>query len=90
MIRIIIEKVLIFLLPTIIYVSYILIRRRGQSNVTATSVLDEAPLFWLFALGLALAVGTLALFGSFESAPPGQTYTPPGFGENSGPTGSFQ
>ena len=89
MIRIIIEKVLIFLLPTLIYVGYVLLRKRNEPNVTATSVLDEAPLLWLFVIGFMMIIASIAIFGSFDSAPPGQTYTPPGFDSQSGPTGQF-
>ncbi|MEO0730729.1 MAG: DUF6111 family protein [Pseudomonadota bacterium] len=77
MIRIIIENIILFLLPTVIYVGYTYLRRRSQPNLSASDILDDAPLFWLFAVGAALAIGSLAYFGSFDPGTPGQTYIPP-------------
>jgi hypothetical protein len=77
MIRIVAENVLIFLLPTIIYVAYVYITREEKPG--ATRVLDDAPLIWLFITGAILVVVTLVTFGSMSGGKPGQVYTPPSF-----------
>ena len=77
MIRVVIENIILFLLPTVMYVAFVMIRRRGQSNGSAAQVFDDAPLLWLFALGAVLAIGALAYFGSTERGEPGQNYRPP-------------
>ncbi|MEM7777601.1 MAG: DUF6111 family protein [Pseudomonadota bacterium] len=79
MIRIVIENIVLFALPTLLYIAFVMIRRRGQANNTATQALDDAPLFWLLAIGAALAISVLAIFGSTEFAEPGKTYQPPVF-----------
>ena len=76
MIRLIIENTLLFRLPTVIYVAYVLLKRRieGNSNV---NVFDDAPLIWLVAAGAALVMITLITFGSISGGKPGQVYHPP-------------
>ncbi len=75
MIRIVIENLLLFLLPTIIYIAYVYMTRDEKPG--PTRVLDDAPLVWLFAAGAALMLVTLVIFGSMTGGTPGQTYTPP-------------
>ena len=75
MIRIVIENILLFLLPTVIYVAYIYLTREEKPE--AARVLDDAPLVWLFMAGAVLMVVTLVTFGSMTGGKPGQTYTPP-------------
>ncbi|MEO1718963.1 MAG: DUF6111 family protein [Pseudomonadota bacterium] len=77
MIRIVIENIILFLLPTVIYVGYVYLRRRSEPNLNASDIFDDAPLFWLFAVGAALAIASLAYFGSFDRGAPGQVYVPP-------------
>ncbi|HZA02039.1 MAG TPA: DUF6111 family protein [Hyphomicrobiaceae bacterium] len=77
MIRIVIENILLFLLPTLIYVAYVLLKQRGQGGPGA--YLDEAPLLWLFSAGAMLVLITLVAFGSVSGGKPGQTYEPPVF-----------
>ena len=76
MIRIIIENTLLFLLPTVIYVAYVLLRRRIEGTADI-NVLDDAPLIWLVAAGAALVIITLVVFGSVSGGKPGQIYEPP-------------
>ncbi len=76
MIRLIIENTLLFLLPTAIYVAYVLVRRRIEGGTSNVNVLDDAPLIWLVAAGAALVVATLIIFGSVSGGKPGQTYHP--------------
>lgn len=75
MIRIVAENILLFLLPTIIYVAYVYMTREEKPG--ATRVLDDAPLMWLFAAGALVVVVTLVTFGSMTGGKPGQVYTPP-------------
>jgi len=71
--RVIIENILLFLLPTAAYVGYALLTRRTTS---AGALLNDAPLIWLFVAGALLVVVTLTLFGSTSGGKPGQEYTP--------------
>lgn len=75
MIRIVIENLLLFLAPTLIYVAYALATRRGTPD--SGKVFDDAPLIWLFAAGAALVVVTLLVFGNTSGGKPGQAYVPP-------------
>ena len=75
MIRVVIENMLLFLAPTLIYVAYVLATRGNKTKTT--KVLDDAPLIWLFAAGAALVVITLVVFGNTSGGKPGQTYIPP-------------
>ncbi|MEZ5842942.1 MAG: DUF6111 family protein [Hyphomicrobiaceae bacterium] len=75
MIRIVIENVLLFLLPTAIYVAYIMLTR-NDGKQTATQVVNEAPLLWLFAAGGGLVMIVLVAYASIEGGKPGQGYAP--------------
>jgi len=76
MIRVIIENVLLFLLPTAMYLGYVLLTRRATSP--GDSVLHEAPLVWLFIAGAILVAGTLIYYASITpGGTVGQVYTPP-------------
>ena len=75
MIRIVAENIALFLLPTIVYIAYIYLTREDKPG--ASSILDDAPLIWLFVAGAILVVVTLATFGSVTGGKPGQVYTPP-------------
>lgn len=77
MIRIVAENILIFLLPTIIYLAYMYMTREGEAGTSR--VLDDAPLIWLFVAGALLVIATLVTFGSYSGGKPGQIYTPPSF-----------
>jgi uncharacterized protein DUF6111 len=77
MIRIVAENIVLFLLPTIVYIAYVYMTREEKPG--AMRVLDDAPLIWLFVAGAALALITLATFGSITGGKPGQAYTPPSF-----------
>jgi len=76
MIRIIIENTLLFLLPTAIYIAYVLLKRRVE-GASSARVLDDAPLIWLVAAGAGLVIITLIVFGSVSGGKPGQVYHPP-------------
>ncbi|MEZ5816791.1 MAG: DUF6111 family protein [Hyphomicrobiaceae bacterium] len=73
MIRIVIENILLFLLPTVVYVIYVAVTRGDARR----GILDEAPLAWLMLAGSVLVVGVLAFYGSNTRGRPGQVYVPP-------------
>ncbi len=77
MIRIIGENIFLLLLPTIVYVAFVYLTREEKPE--ALRMLDDAPLIWLFAAGVALVIITLLSFGSVNGGKPGQVYTPPSF-----------
>ena len=75
MIRVIVENVLLFLLPTAMYVGYVLLTRR---SATAGGVVNDAPLVWLFIAGALLVGATLIYYASITpGGAPGAVYTPP-------------
>ena len=75
MIRLVIENIVLFLLPALAYVGYMLIMRRDGAS--AAQVLDEAPMIWLFLAGAGAVVITLIAFGDVSGGKPGQAYEPP-------------
>jgi len=76
MIRIVIENILLFLLPTAIYVAYIALTRGDRGKQTTTQIFNEAPLLWLFTAGGALVLAVLVAYASIEGGKPGQDYAP--------------
>lgn len=83
MIRTVIENLLLFLLPTLIYVGWILFTRarRAADNDNddaglLSDLLGDAPLVWLFVSGAFLVIVTLTFFGSSSGGKPGQHYQP--------------
>lgn len=78
MIRLIIENIILFLAPTVIYVIYVMIRRSSDRDNNISRALETAPLPVLFGLGLVLMLAVLAYYGSKSTGgKPGQTYRPP-------------
>jgi hypothetical protein len=76
MIRIAIELILLFLVPTVAYLGYALLMRPGRP---AGEVVSEAPLVRLGLAGAALVLGTLTYYGvttDIIKGSPNQTYTP--------------
>lgn len=83
MIRVVIENLLLFLLPTLVYVAWMLyVRTRNDARDAdgnkrpVSTLLDDAPLLWLFVGGALLVIVTLATFGTYSGGKPGQQYTP--------------
>ena len=79
MIRIVLENIFFFLLPTLLYVVYVAFKRNDWPGLWA--VLKAAPLVKLFALGAALMIGTLVLLSSKTGHRPGEGYTPPSYSD---------
>lgn len=75
MIRIVIENLFFFFLPTIVYVAWIAFKRNEWPGLY--SVLRDAPLVRLFILGAMLMVATLAAFSTRTTNSPGTVYVPP-------------
>lgn len=84
MIRTVIENVLLFLLPTLLYVAWVLFQRfrseaagdESAGQPAIVNVLDDAPLLWLFVSGALLVIVTLTAFGTSSGGKPGQHYAP--------------
>jgi hypothetical protein len=83
MIRTVIENLLLFLLPTLIYAAWILFSRSksatGEDDEDTSSIselLNDAPLLWLFVSGAFLVIVTLTFFGTSSGGKPGQQYQP--------------
>ncbi len=76
MMRVVIENILLFLLPTAVYLGYVLLTRRSAS--TAGEVINEAPLVWLFMLGALCVAATLVYYATITpGGTMGQVYMPP-------------
>jgi hypothetical protein len=74
MIRNVVGIMLLFLLPSLVWLGYALLTRPGRP---AREVLSEAPLVWLGTAGIALAFATLIYYGSTTNqGGPDQIYTP--------------
>lgn len=85
MIRTVIENLLLFLLPTLLYVAWVLFERSrtktsedgdADEQWAMRNVLDDAPLLWLFVSGALLVIVTLTFFGTSSGGKPGQHYEP--------------
>ncbi|MEQ1698356.1 MAG: DUF6111 family protein [Hyphomicrobiaceae bacterium] len=74
MIRVFVENLLLFLLPTALYVSFALLVRRPESS--AIAVINRAPILPLAVLGASLVAIVLSVFGNVGDGKPGQTYEP--------------
>jgi hypothetical protein len=78
MLRVVFENVLLFLVPTAVYLGYVLlVLKTGQSPREA---LDEAPLVWLSLAGIAMIAAVLIVFGLREAGTEGEAgkaYVPP-------------
>jgi len=73
--RVVLENILLFLLPTAVYFGYVLLTR---DNTSAGAVVNEAPLVWLFITGALLVGATLIYYGTTTpGGKPGAVYTPP-------------
>ncbi len=77
MIRITIENIFFFLLPTLLYVAWIAYQRDDWPGFGA--VLREAPLLKLFVSGAAFMLIMLVLLSSRSQNTPGDVYAPPVF-----------
>lgn len=74
MIRIVIENIFFFLLPTFLYIIWIAFSEDDWAGLT--TVLSRAPLVRLFIAGAALMLGTLVAFSSGTYNSPNDIYVP--------------
>ena len=77
MIRILVENVVLFLLPTVIYFTYRYIAMGEERS--AGGAMSDAPLFGLFAAGALVVITVLLLYSQENGGKPGQSYQPPVF-----------
>jgi len=78
MIRIIVEYLLPFFLPTALYALWLLWQRRQAATAgTALPEWQEGPWFWLVAAGAVLAVTAIIATILLSGAPPAAKYVPP-------------
>lgn len=75
MIRIVLQNLLLFLLPTLIYLGYRALVARSPGAIRRA--IDEAPYGWLTLTGLAVVGVFVALFATTDGGRPGQVYIPP-------------
>jgi hypothetical protein len=76
MVRVVLENIMLFLLPTAVYVGYVLLTRRGASSTG--EVINDAPLVWLFIAGAVMVAGTLVYYATITpGGKAGQIYIPP-------------
>lgn len=76
MIRIVVENILLFLLPTALYVAFVALSRRSGPQKSTTEIMNDAPLLWLFSAGGALVLVVLLVYASVDGGKPGQQYVP--------------
>ncbi len=79
MVRIVIEYVLLFLLPSILYFTFLVAKRRGKIQKSSQVFMEEAPLVWLVGAGAAVVIVVLAVFATSSGGKPGEGYLPPVF-----------
>lgn len=77
MIRILVENVVLFLLPTALYFTYRFLAMGDDRS--AGGAMTDAPLFGLFAAGALVVITVLLLFSQESGGKPGQRYEPPVF-----------
>ena len=74
MIRIVIENIFFFLLPTLLYITWTAFSKNEWPGLM--TVLSRGPLIRLFIAGAVLMLGTLIVFSSGTSNNPNDVYVP--------------
>lgn len=81
MIRVVIENIAIFLIPTLVYAAYVVLvtfpRTEDAGERAFARIVGEAPLLWLFTAGAVLVVLSLIAFQSTDGGRPGMKYQAP-------------
>ena len=75
MIRIVIENIFLFMLPTVLYLAWVAFTENEWAGLP--TVIREAPLLRLFVAGAALMLATLVTFSSRSHNNPHDVYVPP-------------
>ena len=77
MVRIVIQHLLLFLLPTVMYVLYLgWARRRAQAAGQTAPAWQQGSWFWLVVSGGLLVIFSLAALATFGGAGPEAVYEP--------------
>lgn len=88
MLRVVLVNLTLLFLPSLIYGAYIYLTHRDGG---ADKALDDAPIFWLFGIGVALMLVTLIYYTQFSGGGrPGQTYVPPAYKDGKIVPGHFE
>jgi len=74
MIRIVLENIFFFLLPTLFYIAWVAFREQEWPGLSA--IMRQAPLLRLFIAGAALMLATLILFSTRSHNAPQDVYVP--------------
>jgi hypothetical protein len=74
MIRIVVENIFFFLLPTLVYIAWVAFKEDEWSGLPA--IVRRAPLLRLFIAGAALMLLTLVTFSSRSHNSPDDVYVP--------------
>ena len=78
MLRIVIQQLLLFLLPLILYVIYVAaMRQRAQATGGVKPNWEDGPWFWLVAAGVGLSIGAFVTLGFVGGASTESDYIPP-------------
>jgi len=78
MLRIVIQQLLLFLLPLILYAIYVAaMRQRAQVTGGKKPDWEDGPWFWLVIAGVALSIGAFVVFGFVGGASTKSEYIPP-------------
>ena len=79
MMRIVIENIILFLLPSVAYFTYVYLRANDAQTGTGerADLWSDAPIVWLMLAGALLMLAVTFTFATFEGGKPGQTYIPP-------------
>ena len=81
MIRVVIENIAIFLIPTLVYAAYVVLTMAPKTEEAGerafARIVGEAPLLWLFTAGALLVILSLIAFQSTDGGRPGEAYRAP-------------
>lgn len=78
MARIVIQHLLLFLLPLILYAIYVAtMRKRAQMIGAEKPSWEDGPWFWLVVAGIVLSIGAFVFLGISAGAPTNSDYIPP-------------
>lgn len=78
MARIVIQHLLLFALPLILYVIYVAaMRQRARVTGAAAPTWEDGPWFWLVVAGIVLSIGAFVFLGISGGASTNSEYTPP-------------
>ena len=91
MTRVLLQYLLPFLLPTAVFVLWVLLTRSRSTAARSTMArIQEGPWFWLVASGTGLMVAVLVTIAVTEGADPGASYTAPRFEDGRVVPGEFR